>query len=275
MTAEAEYEDEYSEYDEYEEDEDEGGLSGLMVLMIGIGMLAAFAATTYVFYKQGMKEGERRAGIETPYVAADPEPIKIETAEAGETVADREVYDVFDGEEPAPVTVIAEGPEEPVSRTLDDPIGTLAAGATELTDDVADDVKDRLASLEEEDAAVLNDPTPTPVETARATEPTPASTTPVNARSVVRAGTDALSGSHVVQVGAFRSNEEATAQWNRMQSRLGTVIGAKTFDIEQADLGDRGVYHRLRIGPFSSSDAANSYCSTLKENGQDCLPKGL
>lgn len=270
MTAEEEYEDEYSEYDEYD-DEDEGGLSGFSVLMIGIVMLTAFAATTYVFYKQGMKEGERRAGVETPYVAADPEPIKIETADAGEDVADREVYDVFDGEDPAPVTVIDEAPEEPVDRTPEDPIGALAADAA----DISEDVEDRIASLAEEDASALDEPASSaPVETARATEPTPVNAVP-DPTPATTSAVNALAGSHVVQVGAFRSNDEAVATWNRMQSRLGNVIGAKTYDVERADLGERGVYHRLRIGPFSSSEAANTYCATLKENGQDCLPKGI
>lgn len=262
------YEDEYSEYDAFEdEDEDEGGLSGFSVLMIGLVMFGAFAATTYVFYQKGVKQGEQRAGIETPYVAADPEPIKIETADAGEAVADREVYDVFDGEDDEPVTVITEGPEEPVDRNPEDAIGALAA-------DAAAEANDRVASLAEEDAEVL-DPAPEP-ESVPVTEPTPANAAPaVDTSRPSPASVSALDGSHVVQVGAFRSDDEAMAQWSRMQSRMSSVIGSKTYHVERADLGDRGVYHRLRIGPFSSADAAKDYCMTLKENGQDCLIKGI
>jgi cell division septation protein DedD len=239
--------------------------------MIGLVMFGAFAATTYVFYQKGIKQGEQRAGIETPYVAADPEPIKIETADADETAPDREVYDVFDGEEPEPVNVIAEGPEEPVDRTVEDAIGALAA-------DVSDEVDDRVASLAEEDASAFGDPSTDSPEPVAATTPTPVSApspAPEPATAAASAVISALSGSHVVQVGAFRSNDEAMAQWSRMQSRLGDVIGDKTYDVERADLGERGVYHRLRIGPFATSDAAKSYCSTLKENGQDCLIKGI
>ena len=79
----------------------------------------------------------------------------------------------------------------------------------------------------------------------------------------------------MVQVGAFRSNDEAMAQWGRMQTKLGDFLNGKSPDVERADLGDRGVYHRLRIGPFSSSDAAKTYCADLKERGQDCLIKSL
>lgn len=262
------YEDEYSDYDGMDEDDDEGGLSGFSVLMIGLVMFGAFAATTYVFYQKGIKQGERLAGVETPYVAADPEPIKIETADAGAAVEDREVYDVFDGEEPAPVTVIDEAPEEPVDRNSDDTIGELAA-------DVADEAEAVVANLEEEDAEVLDAmPAPEP-EPVAVTEPTPVNATPaVTPRPAASSGS-AVSGSHVVQVGAFRSNDEALAMWSSMQSKLGTVLGDKTFHIEEADLGAKGIYHRLRIGPFTSSDAASTYCASLKQNGQDCLPKKI
>ncbi len=268
-TADENYDDEYSEYDGMDDDEDEGGLSGFSVLMIGLVMFGAFAATTYVFYQKGIKQGERRAGIETPYVAADPEPIKIETADAGTSVEDREVYDVFDGEEPAPVTVIDEAPEEPVDRNPEDAIGALTA-------DVAEEAETVIANLAEEDAAAFDtppapEPEPEPV---AVTEPTPVNAAPVETPAAP-ASRSAVSGSHVVQVGSFRSNDEALAKWSSMQSKISAVIGDKSFDIEQADLGDRGIYHRLRVGPFTSSDAANAYCATLKQNGQDCLPKRL
>ena len=266
-TADEHYDDDFADYDGMDDDDDEGGLSGFSVLMIGLIMFAAFAATTYVFYQKGIKQGERRAGIETPYVAADPEPIKIETADAGAAVEDREVYDALDGGEPAPVTVIDQAPEEPLDRTADDTIAALTADVEEETDAL-------IANLEEEDAAAFDsepaiEPEPIPV-----TEPTPARVTAPDPTPVI-SSRSAVSGSHVVQVGAFRSNDEALAKWSSMQSKLSGVIGDKSFDIEEADLGARGVYHRLRIGPFANSDAASAYCATLKQNGQDCLPKKL
>lgn len=267
-TADENYDDDYSDYDAMDDDDDESGLSGFSVLMIGLVMFGAFAATTYVFYQKGIKQGERRAGIETPYVAADPEPIKIETADAGTSVDEREVYDVFDGEEPAAVTVIDQAPEEPLDRNPEDAIG-------ELTADVAEQADAVIANLAEEDAEVFDAlPTPQP-EPVAVTEPTPVNATPADTTRPAATSRSAVSGSHVVQVGAFRSNDEALAKWSGMQSKIGAVLGDKSFDIERADLGDKGVYHRLRIGPFVSSDSANAYCASLKQNGQDCLPKKL
>ena len=291
------FEEEYEDYDAFDEEDEERGLSGFAVLVMGVVMIAAFFSVVWIAYQQGIKTGQSGAGGETPYVAADPEPIKIETAQNdGSQTADREVYDAFDGENDAPVAVLAEGPEEPVSRDSADPIGSIAASAA--GEDVSAEMESRLASLAEEDAALFEEeasedaaaPARAP-SLAEATRPTPANASSgasasgtgaaaPNAASVTparpaAASSGPLSGSHLVQVGAFRSNAEAAAQWSRMQSRLGDYLDGKSPDVERADLGERGVYHRLRIGPFGSSGEARTYCSGLKERGQDCLVKSI
>ncbi len=85
------------------------------------------------------------------------------------------------------------------------------------------------------------------------------------------AAMDPLSGSHLVQVGSFRSEDEAMAEWRRLERRLADLLAGKAHHIERADLGERGVFHRLRIGPFASVDDARAHCAALKERGQDCL----
>jgi len=271
------FEEDYQEYDEFDDDEEDRGLSGFAVLIMGIVMIGAFVSVVWIAYKQGMKVGRDGGAIETPYVAADPEPIKIETAEDGTPVADREVYDALDGEAGDPVTTLAEGPEEPVSRTATDTIGALAAEAEQAAADMSGEVETRLANLQAEDARVLdNNPTAEePRDTAPPTVSVKPSVPAAPAATPAAATGSARSGTHVVQVGAFRSNDDAMAQWARMKTKLGDFLNGKSPDVEMADLGDRGVYHRLRIGPFSSADDAKTYCAGLKERGQDCLIKSL
>ena len=269
------FEEEYEDYDAFDEEDDERGLSGFAVLIMGLVMIGAFFSVVWIAYQQGIKTGQSGVGGETPFVAADPEPIKIETADAGsEPAQNREVYDAFDGDSGEPVAVLAEGPEEPVSRDSEDPIASIAA-VTRDDEALNAEVEDRIASLAEEDAALLSDePEPAPARPA-ATQPTPASVPAPQPQTPSPRTGDALSGSHVVQVGAFRSDAEAMAQWSRLQSRLGDYLNGKTQHVERADLGERGVYHRLRIGPFGSSNDANTYCAGLKERGQDCLVKSI
>ena len=275
------FEDEYEEYDEFDDENDERGLSGFAVLIMGLVMIGAFFSVVWIAYQQGIKTGQTGLGGNTPFVAAEPEPIKIENAANDAPVTDREVYDVFDGEDEDPVTVLAEGPEEPIDRTSDDPIGDLSAVTGAIDDNASAEIEDRLASLEQEDAANLGDATTVddadPVPATPTLSVSSADTQPTDSLPPAPTAIDSspLSGTHVVQIGAFRSNADAMAQWSRIQSRLGDYADGKAPDVERADLGDRGVYHRLRIGPFNSSSEASNYCAGLKERGQDCLIKSI
>ena len=274
MNAQSEtFEDEYEEYDEFEDEEEEDrGLSGLVVLLMGVVMLGAFASIVWIAYQQGIKNGA--ADRDIPTIVADPDPVKIENqvADAGKA-ADRPVYDQLGGAADDEVEVLAQEPEEPVARDSEDPIAAIA-GENDLQDEavVDDAVADRIAKLAAADAAREEAP---PAEPKPAVTPTPAKAEPAPppAETPAPSGADALSGSHLVQVGAFRSEDEASGMWNRMTSKFGDYLGGKASDIELADLGEKGVYYRLRVGPFASSDAAKTYCEGLKSRGQDCLVK--
>ena len=275
----ASFDDEIDELDdlEAEDGEEERGLSGLVVLLMGVVMLGALASVVWIAYKQGVRNGQGGEGV--PHVTADPEPLKIENnvADAARS-GDLEVYDKVGGRESEPVEVIAAGPEEPVARTSADPIGAIASGA-EGAADVADDaVADRIAELARQDEAVSGATATKPAESPAEHEPQPATaptaaSTPAPKPTVSYRTGGALTGSHLLQIGAFRSEAEATGQWSSLQGKLGSYLDGKSNDIERADLGDKGIYYRLRIGPFASADEAKTYCAGLKERGTDCLLK--
>lgn len=275
----ASFDDEMDELDDIDADdgEEERGLSGLVVLLMGVVMLGALASVVWIAYKQGVRNGPGGEGV--PHVTADPEPLKIENnvADAARS-GDLEVYDKVGGRESEPVEVIAAGPEEPVARTSADPIGAIASGA-EGAADVADDaVADRIAELARQDEAVNRATATKPSEPPAEPEPQPATaptaaSTPAPKPTVSYRTGGALTGSHLLQIGAFRSEAEATGQWSSLQGKLGSYLDGKSNDIERADLGDKGIYYRLRIGPFASADEAKTYCAGLKERGTDCLLK--
>lgn len=276
----AAFDDEIDELEDFDDDEgeDERGLSGLVVLLMGIVMLGALASVVWIAYQYGVRTGEERGGA--PYVTADPEPIKIENQVADAAgAADREVYDAVTGTATEPVETIAAGPEEPVERNPADPIGAIVAQENpSLADDA---VADRIAELAKADEAAKADPAPaaanppaTPKSDPKpATAPTPANVTKPDPAPVAAVSANALSGSHLVQVGAFRSLGEADGQWAKMQGKLGAFLNGKGKDVEVADLGAKGTYYRLRVGPFASADEAKTYCAGLKERGTDCLIK--
>jgi cell division septation protein DedD len=273
--------DELEDFDDEEDSEEERGLSGLVVLLMGVVMLGALASVVWIAYQQGVRNGQAQGGA--PYVQADPEPLKIENniADAADG-GDLAVYDRLGGQDSDPVEVIAEGPEEPVTRNTNDPIGAIAEKAGNTTGLADDAVADRIAELAEADEALSSAPAPT--ETAPVAKPEPkTATAPTSASAstptetpkptVTFRSSGALTGSHLIQIGAFRSEAEALGQWSKLQGKLGSYLEGKSDDIERADLGEKGVYYRLRVGPFASADEAKTYCAGLKERGTDCLIK--
>ena len=67
------------------------------------------------------------------------------------------------------------------------------------------------------------------------------------------------------------SRMDALKQFADMQQRYGDVLAGKTPDVAEANLGNKGSYHRLIVGPPGSRDKASSICSKLKAQGYaDC-----
>jgi cell division septation protein DedD len=56
-----------------------------------------------------------------------------------------------------------------------------------------------------------------------------------------------------------------------MQQKYSGVLQNKTPDIREANLGERGKYHRLLVGPPGSRSQASALCGELKSAGhKDC-----
>lgn len=74
-----------------------------------------------------------------------------------------------------------------------------------------------------------------------------------------------------LQLGAFRSESDATAQWNKIQSANKDVLGGLSHHIVRADLKEKGIYYRLRASGFASKEAAEKACKTLSGRKQACF----
>lgn len=258
MSTAEEFEDDFD--DMY--DDDEGGISGFVILLIGLAILAIFAALVFFAYQQGIRNAQ------TPTLAADPGPARVEqTIDLGASPREQEVFDEL---ERAPATeVLADATDDT------DPL----AGFDETVSAAANTARSEPAPVAPANDPVTTEPEEDPVASSARPVPTVTQTAPpapVRADPVISTALAApTSGTHVVQVVATRSNEEAMAYYDRMQRDLGAMLDGKGPDIERADLGSRGVFYRLRIGPFSSKESASNYCKRLKGRGQDCLVKAL
>jgi hypothetical protein len=75
---------------------------------------------------------------------------------------------------------------------------------------------------------------------------------------------------NVVQLSSERGEAAAHAKAELLETKyLKAFAGNKPF-IRRADLGERGVYYRVQIGPFTIAEA-NKICADLKRSGADCV----
>lgn len=115
---------------------------------------------------------------------------------------------------------------------------------------------------------------PKPVETAATAPPDRAPQAPREsvARPAASAPTPAPTGAGYVAVLASlpasgTSRLDALQQFADLQQKYGGVLLSKTPDVQEANIPDKGRFHRLLAGPPGSKDAANTVCAELKSAG--------
>lgn len=77
---------------------------------------------------------------------------------------------------------------------------------------------------------------------------------------------------YVVQVGSKKNQTDALASFADMQQKYPRLLANYRPIVQKADLGAKGTWYRLRIGPIADKTAANKLCGQLKSQGlPDCL----
>ena len=64
-----------------------------------------------------------------------------------------------------------------------------------------------------------------------------------------------------------KTRMDALKIFANMQEKYGTVLSSRTPDVQEANLGEKGVWYRLVVGPPGSRESAASLCSHLKTAG--------
>lgn len=74
-----------------------------------------------------------------------------------------------------------------------------------------------------------------------------------------------------LQLASVPNEADVDGEWQRLQKRLGNALDGQQLQVERADLGTKGVFYRLQIGPFADRSAAKAACNNIKAAGGDCL----
>jgi len=121
------------------------------------------------------------------------------------------------------------------------------------------------AEIEAAPEALVPAAPPAPV----ASEPAPAAPAAIVPASPAPAV--ASGGAFVVQLAAVREEAAAKSAYEALQKKHPALLGGHALDVERADLGERGIFYRVRAAGFTTRDAAIRTCASLKSAGQDCM----
>jgi cell division protein FtsN len=79
------------------------------------------------------------------------------------------------------------------------------------------------------------------------------------------------SGAYVLQIGSYKSQADAETAWKGYKAKHTALLSGYSDSIQQADLGEKGTWYRLRIGGFSDREVAAALCDRLKADGGTCI----
>ncbi|MEQ8807341.1 MAG: SPOR domain-containing protein, partial [Rhodospirillales bacterium] len=114
-------------------------------------------------------------------------------------------------------------------------------------------------------------PKSAPAAPAATAQPAPAAKAESPAPSAPAATETAAVDGWQVQLAASRAATAAKAEGERLKQKHSDVLGKLTVSIMRADLGAKGVFYRIRLGPARDKDQARAVCAQLAKRGQGCL----
>ena len=253
------FEDDYRGFEIREDDSARGPL----ILALAIGVLLVFGAVVWNTYRQGV-----RKDTALPVIVADSEPYKqaVEIAPVDNDDTKQRFYDDMDGSDRSDVLIASARVDG--DSLAGGPPAELAAPSEAHAETGA--ISEQIAALKETGAPekLPSGPPVASLGEMPAAAARPAAPVEVSTHSAF-AFTE--SGSYLVQIAAFRSQDAAESAWNKVsKSKPDLYTGAGKF-VQRADLGAKGVFYRLRVGAFDQRSEATAFCNALKAAGDNCI----
>ena len=257
-------------YDSVEDEEDIEGSRLPLLIVLALLVLAMFAGVVWLAYTQGVARGRG----ETPVLAAANGPERVTPQQPGGTNVPYQGFKIY--EQPAPPDDAAEAPppaSAPVAQTP-----APAASAPKPAPSVAAPPPAPAAQPPKSVASIIQQsqtpPAMRPTVPATPTGPAtgaPRSIVPAAPAPAATAPKPAASGGVALQIGAFKTRAEADAAWRAYSGKHAALLKGYGPDIQEADLGDKGTWYRLRIAGFGDREMASALCDRLKADGGGCF----
>ncbi len=201
-----------------------------------------------------------------PPEAAKPEAAPVETAKAEAPPAEpAEPAKPVEAVKPEPAKEVAKTePAKPVApaKADQDDLASLVAAATGGREAATGPINTKPGAAPAAEAPQTQVAAAPPVAPA-------APAAPVVAPPAVSPA--AMAGAFQIQLASARSEQGAMGEWNRIVGKNKDALAGLTPNVARVDLGEKGVFFRLRAGPLKDKAAADSVCSALGAQNVGCI----
>ncbi|MGE3066282.1 MAG: SPOR domain-containing protein [Hyphomicrobiaceae bacterium] len=281
-------------YEEYEE-EPRRGRRGLMIVAALVGAIGVGSGLAY-----GYKMLGGGSGANAPVIKADAGPSKVKPSDPGGRAfahTDKKLLNRLndDGapeqDEPGGprrvrTVAIAPGGSGPAPAngmvtvpgvTLENIYGRSSSSPPEAPAGQMRPVNPParvVAPAPEPPQAAPVPPPRQPVVVATVTPKVPVPKTKEHAAPVVATAATGIatappraSSGYVAVLSSQKSRMDALKAFADLQQKYSTVLAGKPADVQEANLGEKGVWYRAIVGPPASRDAASGLCGQLKAAG--------
>jgi hypothetical protein len=207
-----------------------------LAIALALGVMALSAGGLWVGYRLSVGRG---SSGEIPLIHADTDPIKVKPDDpGGMEIPNRDRF-VLNPSGGMPVERLLPPPETPLPR----PTTTSTPQAT----------------------------VPTTAPPASQAPPAAAPATPPQTAAVPTPGSTSDTKGYRLQLGAEKGPEIAKQEWDRIKRQNADLVGSLSASVDRADLGARGVFYRIHVGPIADAAQAERLCAQLRQRGVGCI----
>ena len=212
-----------------------------LAVVLAIGVMAMSAGALWIGYRVSLN---RSQPTETPIIHADNQPVKVRPDDPGGMEIPNRDRLVFNPRGAEPAERLRPPPETPLPRPAP-PSGGQAAPAP-----VA--------------------PAPAPAAQAPIKPPGQAQVAPASVPpQTAMAGIEGKG--YRLQVGAVKTPESARQEGDRIKRQNSDLLGSLSLGAERVDLGERGIFFRIQVGPIADAATAERLCAQLRQRNVGCL----
>jgi outer membrane biosynthesis protein TonB len=255
-----------------------------LAAVVALAALTGFAGIAWY----ATSKGRQNPGAVAPLITAERDPVKERPVEPGGMEVPNRNLQVFNrmnpDAQPQRVERLLPPAEAPVARPAPEPevvppVGPLVPNPPPLAK--REEPAPPVVPAPDKTAKTPEPPPVPPTTTPKVTKAPAAKEVPKAESSQTEAAAPAASamkksaaiptGAWRVQLGAARDEARAKAAAQRVQKANGDLLGALSADIVRADLGAKGIFYRMRMGPLADRAAADDLCRKLKARKVGCL----